>query len=156
MGNKVVKHSGVMEAVKTFEALPGEMLERVFRLLPPRDLMAVVLVCRRWREVGEVPGLWAWVRLTVNKGNLGSMPRVLGCGRLQAVRRLVVMAVSAKLLKAVARHPGLKVVSIHTNLARVAPWPFEWPFPRGAMEPDLLARAVTRLEELDMEHGIWT
>jgi hypothetical protein len=64
------------------------------------------------------------------------MPKVLGWGRLQAVRRLVVMAVSAKLLQEVARHPGLKVVSIHTNLSRVA--------------PDLLARVVTGLEEVEM------
>ena len=41
--------------------LPAEMLERVFHLLPPRDLKAVVLVCRWWREVGEAPWLWAWV-----------------------------------------------------------------------------------------------
>ena len=43
--------------------LPAELLERVFGLVPPLDLRAVVLVCRRWREVGEVPGLWAWVLL---------------------------------------------------------------------------------------------
>merc|ERR1719319_1663817 len=45
--------------------LPTEMMERVFRLLPPRDLKAVVLVCRRWRKVGEAPALWAWVCLRV-------------------------------------------------------------------------------------------
>ena len=37
--------------------LPEEMLERVFLLLPPRDLKAVVLVCRWWMEVGEAPAL---------------------------------------------------------------------------------------------------
>ena len=34
------------------ELLPPEMLERVFRLLPNRDLKNAVLVCRRWRDVG--------------------------------------------------------------------------------------------------------
>jgi len=38
--------------------LPAEMLERVFLLLGPQDLNAVVLVCRRWRDVGEAPHLW--------------------------------------------------------------------------------------------------
>ena len=43
------------------ELLPPEMLERVFRLLPNRDLKNAVLVCRRWRDVGEAPSLWTWV-----------------------------------------------------------------------------------------------
>jgi hypothetical protein len=121
-----------------------EILERVFRLLPPRDLRAVVLVCRWWREVGEAPGLWAWVRLTVYGGNIGSMPRVLGWGRLQAVKKLEVIAgrshsadqeLLVGLLQAVARHPGLKFLSIKlSNLSQVT--------------PDLVARAVTGLEEV--------
>ena len=40
---------------------PNEILEKVFRMLPRRDLMRAVLVCRRWRDVGESPILWAWV-----------------------------------------------------------------------------------------------
>jgi hypothetical protein len=123
--------------VAEFKALPAEMLERVFRLLPPRDLRAVVMVCRWWREVGEAPGLWAWVRLKVKTDNLAFMPRVLGWRRLQAVRWLKVEAMSEELLQAVARHPGLKVMSMQgTNLYKVI--------------PDLLVRAVTRLEEVEM------
>ena len=43
------------------EVLPNEILEKVFRMLPRRDLKRAVLVCRRWRDVGESPILWAWV-----------------------------------------------------------------------------------------------
>ena len=76
--------------------LPAEMLERVFHLLPPRDLKAVVLVCRWWREVGEAPALWVWVHL-VNEDigfGIGFMPEVLDSRRLQAVRRMEVNEVS--------------------------------------------------------------
>ena len=68
--------------------LPAEVLERIFKLLPNRDLKVVVgkntwngndknnrktfqvRVCRRWRDVGEQPGLWSWVVINVHLGNL--------------------------------------------------------------------------------------
>ena len=39
--------------------LPLEMLERIFWLLPGRDLKTVVLVCKRWKEAADNPKLWA-------------------------------------------------------------------------------------------------
>ena len=67
--------------------LPAEVLERIFKLLPHRDRKEVVgktletkttklpktvqvRVCRRWRDVGEQPGLWTWVVISVHLGNL--------------------------------------------------------------------------------------
>jgi len=82
------------ETMVSINTLPEEMLERVFHLLPPRDLKAVVLVCRWWREVGEAPALWVWVCLRVESWNIGYMPEVLNSSRLQAVRRVVVKEVS--------------------------------------------------------------
>ena len=46
--------------------LPIEMLERVFMFLPPKDLKTVMLVCKRWKEVGSAPKLWSWVVLKLN------------------------------------------------------------------------------------------
>ena len=40
-----------MEVAPINKLLPAEILEKVFRLLPPRALKMVVLVCRRWRQV---------------------------------------------------------------------------------------------------------
>merc|ERR1719319_1379150 len=70
-GNRIQDRSNIRAALKeegrrlikavthktmvSINTLPEEMLERVFHLLPPRDLKAVVLVCRWWREVGEAP-----------------------------------------------------------------------------------------------------
>ena len=122
--------------------LPAEMLERVFHLLPPRDLQAVVLVCRWWREVGEVPELWVWVYLRVWRENIGYMPEVLDSRRLQAVRRVEVREVmSEELLQAVVRHPGLREMAImYTDLSSV--------------NPQLLAQAVTALDQLDARRAV--
>jgi len=128
--------------------LPAEMLERVFHLLPPRDLKAVVLVCRWWREVGEAPALWVWVMLQASWKNIQSMAEALGSRRLQGVRRLEVedmagrsnveveLEVPGELLQAVIRHPGLRELDLAANLAM--------------LEPELLAQAVTRLEEVGL------
>ena len=115
--------------------LPAEMLERVFHLLPPKDRKVVVLVCRWWREVGEAPALWVWVCLRVWRENIGYMPEVLDSRRLQAVRRVEVTEVSEELLQAVVRHPGLREMVVqYTSLSSV--------------DPELLAQAVTQLEEV--------
>ena len=57
MGNTVTRQQ---------HPLPPELLERVLELLPPRDLLAAVLVCRLWRRVGEQPHLWARLRLRLH------------------------------------------------------------------------------------------
>ena len=73
------------EETDQINQLPADVLEKIFRLLPPRDLRQVVLVCRRWREVGEAPRLWNWVTVTVTKENISKMPKVLRRRRMQCV-----------------------------------------------------------------------
>ena len=63
--------------------LPEAVLKKIFRLLAPRDLRTVVLVCRRWREVGEAPRLWPWVTVTVTRENINKMNKVLARRRMQ-------------------------------------------------------------------------
>ena len=47
------------------DQLPPEMLDKIFSLLPPRDLRMTGQVCRRWRQVGEVQHNWVRVLLLV-------------------------------------------------------------------------------------------
>ena len=90
-----------MELANTTSLLPAEVLYLIFCLLPPRDLKSVVLVCRLWREVGEAPGLWAWVVLRLAMEDT----EVLGLRRLQAVRELRLRGeVGGELLAAVVGH----------------------------------------------------
>ena len=53
------------------------MLDKIFLLLPPRDLKTAVLVCRRWRNVGRSPRLWPWVTVTVTRENITTAYEVL-------------------------------------------------------------------------------
>ena len=101
--------------VATINTVLGQragVLELVFGLLPPRDMKNVVLVCRLWREVGEAPGLWAWVILRLTRVNMSTMSRTL-----RAVRELRVeqehgrtlhrhVGVSEEVLQEVAGHQG--------------------------------------------------
>jgi len=38
---------------------------RICKLLPPKDLKSVMLVCRKWMQMGEDPTLWTWSRVRV-------------------------------------------------------------------------------------------
>ena len=71
------------EADSICSLLPDEMLGKIFLLLPPRDLRTAVLVCRRWREVGEGPRLWPWVTVTVTRENVAVAAKVLNRSRFQ-------------------------------------------------------------------------
>ena len=126
------------------------VLNLVFRLIPLGEMKNVVLVCRLWREVGEAPGFWAWVIITATKENMSTMPERLGCRRTRAVREFRVESrweghfgpfaaqVSGEVLKAMARHPGLRVVVMSgVDLS--------------LMDPGLLASLVTRLEEVEID-----
>jgi hypothetical protein len=126
-----------MEVLSPRAVVPAELLQRVLRLLPLPALLAAVQVCRWWRAVGAAPVLWSWSYLRVDRGNLACMARVLASGRLLAVERLEVWAVSKELLQAVARHHGLRVLDMGgTNMS--------------AVNPQLLARAALGPEVVNM------
>jgi len=62
--------------------------------------------------VGEQPGLWTWVVISVHLGNLARVPAVLSNRRLRCMRGLHLQVVSEELLEAVVQHPGLKVINM--------------------------------------------
>ena len=49
-----------------------------------------MLVCQRWKQVGEAKSLWSWISLRVDTRNLALMPEVLSTRRLQSVQFLEV------------------------------------------------------------------
>jgi len=146
--------------------LPVEILEMIFHLLSPNDLKTAVMVCRRWREVGESPRLWSWVFLILNRRNYDVVSDILLSRRLQAVRCLSVRtSLSRDLWRMVASHPGLRELEICRSLLS----------PEGAkilltavceesklkcldlsgndlssIETDLLAKAISKLETVDI------
>ena len=126
--------------------LPAEMLERVFNLLPPRDLKAVVLVCRWWREVAEAPWLWAWVvvpgvvvgtSLARVTGMLGSESR-----RLPPLTRLEVRVVTEELLQAFILSLDLREVSLRQCEL-------------GGAGPEVLAQALAGRQVVSLRDRSW-
>lgn len=120
--------------------LPLEVLEMVFRLLPPRDLKAVVRVCRRWRKVGELPCLWTWVYPYLRGTNMGCLIHMMAEGRrLSFIQRIVVsFPVAHKgLVDYIISIPTLKEVDLSfTKMTKV--------------DAKLLASLVQKLEHVGL------
>ena len=115
-----------------------EILHQVFLQLSLQDLKTVLLVCGLWRELGEAPGLWSGLHLNVTRNNIAFMPQLLKSRRMKTVRKLTLETVSDELLQAVIRHKGLREIDANgTDLSGV--------------EASLLARAVTGMEDVDIE-----
>jgi len=131
--------------------LPAEVLEKIFKVLPRRDLKTAVKVCRRWREVGEQPGLWSWVTITVHLGNLARVPAVLSNRRLRCMKGLHLQVVSEELLEAVVRHPGLKLVDmVDCNLFVSIVDGKRSAATLASVDHNLLGSAITNCEEVKM------
>ena len=96
------------------------------------------LVCQLWREAGD-PLLWARGVLKVTGENMTAVVEALADScRLQDVRKIGVEAeVSGELLEAVARHPGLRRLDMALG-------------DLSLVQPELLAGALSRLEEVKM------
>ena len=85
----LVLEIGIMSVLPAVQDLPVEIIFRILKLLTPKDLKMAVLVCKRWREVGEDPSLWKWCKITLNsKHDLGK----LFVARLTQIQNIRVVA----------------------------------------------------------------
>ena len=64
------------------ENLPTKMLLYIFKIRSYRDLEMVILVCRRWRKIGEIQQLWGSLPVIVKKRNISVMPEILSTRRI--------------------------------------------------------------------------
>merc|ERR1719186_1228723 len=60
---------------------------KIFQLLPPQDLKMVVLVCKRWRDMGEDPSLWTWCLVRYKAGKRSDLDK-LSVRRLQKMKKI--------------------------------------------------------------------
>ena len=91
------------------ENLPTEMLLYIFELLSYRDLKIVMLVCRRWREIGEIQRLWSSFPVIVNTRNMSLIPEILSMRRMQGLNKLrIETKLSEKVSETIVSHPGLR------------------------------------------------
>ena len=129
--------------------LPAETLSMILALLLPRDLKAAVLVCRRWREVGESPVLWTWVHLRVGAFD----HQEVDLKRLQRLRHVVLdwgrwnpggVPVKSNrsrhnlLIQTIGRHPTISFLKVRyqTDL--------------GLVEPEIFRSLLIKLEQIVM------
>ena len=120
--------------------LPVEILLKIFMILQPQDLKSVVLVCKRWKEVGDDPYLWMWAMVTVKKDSLEDIPSFLSTKRMRLLKTIGLRAVSNNLLQAITIHPGLRTLDMHANLHTDL----------SNTDPNILANALGRLESVSI------
>ena len=126
------------------ETLPDELLEKVFEFLLARDRKAGVLVNKRWREVGEAPKFWTWMKLPrveCRPTNQARVIEMIKSRRLAKVKEVNVDldAVSDDLLQAIGLHQGLKEISLFGYKERRLP---------AELDTQLLIQVVTGMESL--------
>ena len=91
--------------------LPKEILLRIFEYLSYKELMAVVLVSKRWRMIGETPTLWSQFPLSVTNGNMLVMPMILKYRRLELLKEISVEAELWEFVRrAIWRHPNIETL----------------------------------------------
>ena len=68
------------------KTLPTEILENVFSFLPHNDLKTVMLVCKKWNEVGESPCLWTWARFRLDLSDFENQAWPDPLGKMEVTR----------------------------------------------------------------------
>jgi len=134
-------------------SLPPELIERIFHFLSPRDLNTAVLVCKRWRVLGEKPELWSSLPVTVTTMNISMMPEILSSKRLSAVSKFIIKPrVSQQFLLSLLEREGIKELVIHSSLWSPLPSTSNDQFDRTPVDKALLTKPVTRLEASDVRY----
>ena len=86
-----------------------EMLLYIFEMLSYKGLNIFMLVCRRWREIGEIQKLWSSLPVIVNRRNISVMLEILSTRRMLGLKKLrIETKLSEKLSQTIVRHPELR------------------------------------------------
>jgi len=151
--------------------LPNELLFGIFQQLSPQDMKAVVLVCKSWRVMGEDPTFWTWAVVTVsNKDDLNKLkiPRLammqeviithLSHGGVMWCRNWVqwgwrkkMSPVECHWIKEGGLPDLLQVISEIPTVRRIHG--LEYCKGVSNIEPELVSRVLSRLEELNLCFG---
>ena len=95
--------------------LPEEILLRIFEYMSYKQLMAVVLVCKRWRLIGETPTLWSQFPISVTNWNQAAMPMILKYRRLELLKEISIEAELWDYVnQAIWRHPNIVTLRFAT------------------------------------------
>ena len=85
------------------------MLLETFQLLSFEDLKTVMLVCRRWKKIGEMLRLWSSLSILVTTRSMSLMPKILSSSRFPSVEKLRIKSpLSKRVSESILRHPRLR------------------------------------------------
>ena len=148
------------------DKLPLEMLLGIFELVSYKDLMNVMLVCRRWREIGETPRLWSSFPVIVKTRNMSVMSEILSSRRMKQLEKLRIISILSKeVLQTIMDHHVLREFklsrindkqTIISLLNIICSREYKGTVLEMNMnnmfyiDPELLAKVVTKLQKLDV------
>ena len=148
------------------DKLPVEMLLKIFELVSYEDLKNVVLVCRRWREIGETPRLWSSFPVIVKTRNMSVMSEILRSRRMKQLEKLrIESTLSEEVSQTIIDHPVLRkfklsggndkqaIISVLNVICSRGYKGTVLDMSENDMfdiDPELLAKVVTKLQKLEI------
>ena len=148
------------------DKLPVEMLLGIFELVSYKDLKNVVLVCRRWREIGETPRFWSSFPAKVKTRNMSVMSEMLSSRRMKQLKKLTIEStLSEEVSHTIMNHPVLRefklseeeepqtIISVLNVICSREYKGTVLDMSENNMldiDPELLAKVVTKLQKLEI------
>ena len=148
------------------DKLPVEMLLGIFELVSYKDLKNVVLVCRRWREIGETPRFWSSFPAKVKTRNMSVMSEMLSSRRMKQLKKLTIEStLSEEVSHTIMNHPVLRefklseeeepqtIISVLNVICSRGYKGTVLDMSENDMfdiDPELLAKVVTKLQKLEI------
>ena len=114
------------------------MQRKILKLLPHRDLMSAMLVCRSWKEMGQDPAMWTLFVVTVETKEDIQKFKV---PRLQKIQRI-------SLLKGGYRYRLRDLFQAISAIPSVSKIYNLWTYDLRSLEPGLCASVLARLKML--------
>ena len=143
------------EEMERGQMLPVEVLCTIFKMLPPKDVARVILVCKRWHQAADTPILWTWVtfhspRLSSdnnvrNDQEIARFLKMVTLRRLLNVKHIcfsfesnIELVVSQnRLVKAALEHPGLRKICLESGNITL-------------LDPQLLTQLLIKMDEVEI------
>ena len=118
-------------------SLPVEIMQKIIKFLCYQDRCSTLLVCKRWKQVAEIPELISPENLYVDSRRSHILAKILKMYRMTAVRNIFISSeMPEEGWIAVAEHEGIKSLSIMHDCTL------------ENVNPHLIATVVTRIEKV--------
>ena len=109
-----LKKSLPNKAARKLSDFPAELLQLILSDLPLDDLKAAVMVCKKWKDVGERSNLWQDKKVIIQEGD--SLSGALEVARRRRIQSIQAIGLSSdcveKLALGMKGYPGLKELDL--------------------------------------------